>query len=196
MDDKDFKNFYQKYRGRLLNFILQKVGRPEDAEEILQDTFLSALDSLPLFRKESSFYTWLCSIAKHEIADFYRKQKIKTIVFSRFPRLEKIVSQALGPEAALEGEELEEEIVHCLHSLSEGYSRILRLKYIEGHSYKEIAKKLKESVKTIESRLFRARKAFTKAWEGGAYASKSFSFSDSRDLSLLKKSSGPDSSSL
>jgi len=196
MDDKDFKNFYQKYKGRLLNFILQRVGKPEDAEEILQDTFLSALDSLPLFRKESSFYTWLCSIAKHEIADFYRKQKIKTIVFSHFPQLGKIVSQALSPEAALEGKELEEEIVRCFHSLSEGYSRILRLKYIEGHSYKEIAKKLKESVKTIESRLFRARKAFTKAWEGRAYASKSFSFSDSGDLSLLKKSSGLDSSSL
>ncbi len=81
MDEEKFKKIYQKYQARLLNFILQKVGRREDAEEILQETMISVLDSLPLFRGNSSLYTFLCSIAKHEIADFYRKKKIKSFLF-------------------------------------------------------------------------------------------------------------------
>jgi RNA polymerase sigma-70 factor (ECF subfamily) len=137
-EEKEFKKLYQRYRTRLLYFILRKVEKLEDAEEILQDTFISALDSLPLFS---------------------RKKKLKTIVFSRFPQLEKIVSQALSPEAALEAKELEEEVVQCLKGLSEGYARILRLKYIDGLSYRQIAKKLKKPVKAIESKLSRARKA-------------------------------------
>ena len=174
-EEKEFKKLYRKYKTRLLHFILRRIEKEEDAEEILQDTFISALDSLPLFRKQSSFYTWLCAIAKHETADFYRRKKLKTIVFSRFPQLEKIVSQALSPDAALEAKELEEEVVQCFKSLSEGYSRILRLKYIDGLSYRQIAKKLKKPVKAVESKVFRARKAFAKNWQIQAYPAKSFS---------------------
>lgn len=163
-DQQAIKKFYQKYKLRLLNFIFQKVGRREDAEEILQDTMISAIDSLPLFRKNSSLYTFLCSIAKHEIADFYRKKKIKTFLFSHFPRLENIVFQALSPERALEEKEIKREVIRTLRSLSEGYSRILRLKYIDGLSYREIGRKLKKSIKAVESQLARARQAFAEAY--------------------------------
>jgi RNA polymerase sigma-70 factor (ECF subfamily) len=163
-DQKATKRLYQKYQSRLLNFILQKVKRPEDAEEILQETMISVLDSLPLFRGDSSLYTFICSIARHEIADFYRRKKIKTFVFSRLPQLEDLVSQALSPERVLEEREFKKEILRTLKSLTEGYAKILRLKYIDGLSYKEIAKKLKKSVKAVESKLARARDAFAEAY--------------------------------
>lgn len=164
MDEKEFKKIYQKYQTRLLNFILQKVERREDAEEILQETMISAIDSLPLFRSHSSLYTFLCSIAKHEIADFYRRKKIKTFLFSRLPQLEDVVSQALSPEREFEEKELKRKVMRTLRSLSEGYARILRLKYIDGLSYRQIAKKLKKSVKAVESKLARARNAFAEAF--------------------------------
>ena len=102
-DKKAVNIFYKTYQKRLLSFILRKVDNQKDAEEIWQDTFISGLDSLPLFSFRSSLFTWLCSIARHEIADFYQRKKIKTIVFSRFPFLKKIVDKALGPELALIG---------------------------------------------------------------------------------------------
>lgn len=159
---KTINKFYKTYQQRLLNFILKKVGNRKDAEEILQDTFLSALDSLPLFKGDSSLYTWLCSIARHETIDFLRRKKIKTIVFSRLPFLKKIVSQALGPELALQEKEMKLKIWQTLKSLSEGYREILRLKYIDGLSVAEIAHQLKITVKAAESKLFRARLAFQK----------------------------------
>lgn len=161
---KAINKFYKTYQVRLLNFILKKVDNRKDAEEILQDTFLSALDSLPLFKGGSSLYTWLCSIARHETIDFLRRKKIKTIVFSRLPFLKKIVSQALGPELALQEKELKLKIWQTLKSLSEGYREILRLKYIDGLSVAEIADQLKITVKAVESKLSRARLAFQKEY--------------------------------
>lgn len=155
--------FYKTFKPRLLKFIKRKVPRGV-AEEILHDTFLSALDSLPLFKFSSSLYSWLYSIARHEIIDYYRRKKIKTILFSRLPFLESLASQALGPEAVLAKKELKKEIKRTFKNLSEGYRRVLRLKYIEGLSVKEIARILGKTVKATESRLFRARIAFQNEW--------------------------------
>ncbi|HUV71754.1 MAG TPA: sigma-70 family RNA polymerase sigma factor [Clostridia bacterium] len=150
---------------RLKNYILRRVGEDKDAEEIFQETLASAIQSLPTFSGKSSFFTWLCGIANHEIADFYRKKKIKTFLFSRFPFLETLVSEALGPEEELLKQELREEVKQVLGSMSEGYSQILRLKYYQGLSMKEIAKKLGMTAKAVESRLSRARAAFKQEWQ-------------------------------
>lgn len=158
------RKIYQQYKARLRKFIAQKVSDPRDVEEILQDTFVSAFDSLATFSGRSSFFTWLCGIAKHEIVDFYRRQKIKTILFSRFPWLGDLASQALGPEQILLRKEFEARVRRTMAGLSEGYQEVLRLKYYQGLTMAQIAKRLNETVKAIESRLFRARKAFAQAF--------------------------------
>ena len=159
-DEKAIQLFYKKYSQKLLNFILLKIDDPADAEEILQDTLISAMDSLPLFSGQSSLYTWLGAIAKHEVVDFYRKKKIKTILFSRLPILEGLAGQALGPEERLMEKEVKNKIKIVFKKLSEGYGQILRLKYVEGYSVTQIAKKLGMTFKAVESKLFRARIAF------------------------------------
>lgn len=171
-NQKAIKIFWEKYRYKLLYFISRKVPDYQDAEEILQDTFISALDSLPAFRFKSSLYTWLCQIARHEIADFYRKKKLKTIIFSRFPFLEQIVDKALSPELALQEKQAKEKINQILKNLTEGYSQILRLKYLEGKTLKEIARKFDKSIKAVESKLARARKAFKEQYVRESYISK------------------------
>jgi len=159
------KNFFdKKIILRLKKFITNRVSSPEDIEEIFQDTLISASECLELYSGKSSFFTWLCGIAKHEIADFYRRKKIKTILFSRLPWLENLAAEALGPEQVLLREEAIRKVEQTLKSLSEGYQQVLRLKYYQGLSVREIARRLNETVKTIESRLARARKAFAKAF--------------------------------
>jgi RNA polymerase sigma-70 factor (ECF subfamily) len=159
---KDF--FDQKTILKLKKFIFQRVENPLDGEEILQETLLSAYNCLSLYSSRSSFFTWLCGIAKHEISDFYRKKKIKTILFSHLPWLENLASEALGPEQLFLKKEFEERVKKTMNSLSEGYREILRLKYYQNLSVKEIAKKFNETVKAVESKLFRARQAFAKAF--------------------------------
>ncbi len=164
MNEKDFVREISVHKKHLKSYISQKVGEQTDVEEILQETLISASQSLPTFSSKSSFFTWVCAIANHEVADFYRKKKIKAFLFSRFPFLEEIVSEALGPEEELLEGELREEVKKVLSRMSEGYSLILRLKYYQGLSMEEIAKKMHLTVKAVESRLSRAREAFRIEW--------------------------------
>lgn len=163
-DEDAIKRFYEKYSPHLFTFISSKIGKKEDAEEILQDTCLSILDSLPLFNFRCSLLTWAKKIALHEVADFYRKRKIKSVVFSHLPFLENLVSDALGPELVYQEKEVKDEIERVFTRLSEGYGKILRLKYIEGLTVAQIAESLNLSFKSVESKLFRAKLAFQKSW--------------------------------
>ena len=151
-------------RQRLVRFVATKVSDRADVEDIVQEALISIYDSLVLFKGKSSFFTWACAIAKHEIADFYRKKKIKQVVFSRLPFLKELVSEALGPELAYQELETKTKIVNTLKHLSEGYARILRLKYVEELSMRQIAQELNLTVKAVESRLTRARLAFQKIY--------------------------------
>lgn len=161
---KSKPKFDQEILTRLRNYVFKKVLGTNEAEEIFQEVLASATDSLALFQGKSQFFTWLCGIANHEIADFYRKKKIKTVLFSHFPFLETIASEALTPDETLEKEELRKEVKKVLAVLSEGYGEVLRQKYIDGLSMKEIAKKAKTTIKAVESKLTRAREAFRKRW--------------------------------
>jgi len=149
---------------RLKRYILSKISDTNEAEEILQETLISASQSYLFFKGKSSFFTWLCGIANHEVADFYRKKRIKTLLFSRFPFLENIISEALGPEEEILEKEARKEVKKVLNRLSEGYSLVLRLKYYSGMSMDEIARKLGMTIKAVESKLSRAREAFRKEW--------------------------------
>ena len=161
---KEIEKQIQECLPRLKKYIFFKVFDPYEAEEILQETLIASHESFPFFKGNSSFFTWLCAIANHETADFYRKKKIKTFLFSRLPWLENLVSEALGPEQELLKKEFEQKVRRTLLSLSEGYREVLRLKYYQGLRVIEIAKSLNESTKAIESRLGRARKAFAEAF--------------------------------
>jgi len=161
-DQKAICEFYQHHQTRLQNYILGKISNPNDAEEILQDTFISTLNSLPNFNFRCSLFSFLCAIANHEIVDFYRRKKIKTVLFSHFPFLETIASQALTPEDKALKNALKTEIKEVFKQLRPRYSKLLRLKYLKQFSVKEIAQKLKTTPKAIESALVRARQAFRK----------------------------------
>lgn len=159
-DQKATKKLYRNYQQRLRNYIKGRVDNSEDVEEILQDTFISAINSLANFNFKCSVSSFLFAIARHEIADFYRKKKIKTVLFSKFPFLETIADKALTPEEEALKQELKKEIKLVLDQLRPKYKRVLKLKYYYSHSVKEIARRMNSTPKAIESLLTRARGRF------------------------------------
>ena len=159
------ETFYRHYALRLGSFIRQRVVSAQDAEEILQDSLLSALDSFVLFSGKSSLFTWLCGIARHEISDYYRKRTIKSVVFSRLPFVEGFVSRALEPDAKLMRKEYEKRVRRALELILPHYREMLELKYMDGLTVAEIARRLGMSFKACESALVRARRAFSLAYE-------------------------------
>ncbi|MCJ7828001.1 sigma-70 family RNA polymerase sigma factor [Patescibacteria group bacterium] len=153
-----------RYQPLVLNFLRQRGLEEELVEEISQEAFISVFEALPFYNGRAKLSTWICAIVKHELVDYYRKKKIKTVLFSVFPRLEGLASRSLGPEMEFEKKELVRKVKKALSLLTEGYERVLRLKYIEGLSVREIASQLNLTQKTVESRLTRARKAFARVY--------------------------------
>jgi RNA polymerase sigma-70 factor, ECF subfamily len=156
--------FYKTYNPQLLRFVESRISNPKDAEEILQDTLFGFLEAARDFAGKSSIKTFLFSIANHKIIDFYRRKKIKHLVFSQVPQLETLISPLLSPEDELETNLLKKKINRVFNTLLPQYKTALLFKYMDDLSVSEIADKLAVSVKGAESILFRARRAFTKAF--------------------------------
>ena len=152
--------FYKHFQYPLYSYIKKKIDGNQDVEEIMQDTLVATIEGLRDFSFRCSLFTYICSIANHKVIDFYRKKKIKNIVFSKIAQVEPLISTLFGPEELLEDELLRQKIKQTFRNIAPNYSLILKLKYIYGYSVGEIADKLSISFKSAESQLFRARKAF------------------------------------
>lgn len=163
-DRRAAESFYRQYAPQLRRYILARVKTPEDAEEILQDTLFSFLEGIRDFQQKSSVRTYLFSICQHKIIDFYRKKKLKHIVFSQMPQLEALVSPMMGPEETLDVVLIQDKIRVSMKKLLPVHRQVLMLKYLDQVSVGEIATKLSISFKSAESRLFRARRAFVEVF--------------------------------
>lgn len=168
------EDLVNKYQKSLMAFIRKKVGDEDVVEELTQDILMAAYKALPTFNGKSSEFSFICGIAKHKITDYYRKKRLKTVLFSVNPIIEEIAEDAITPERDVLKNELKEEIKKTMTELREDYEKILRLKYIDNWKSSQIAKLMKISVKAVESRLIRARKKFQSLWSYDKEKSKEF----------------------
>lgn len=164
-NEKALRSYYKTYMPKLKAFISRKIDDEKDAEETLQDVLLVSLDAMRDFVGQSSLYTYIYSIAKHKVIDYYRRRKLKQIVFSRIPAIENLISHLNSPEQKYDIKELKEKIAMCFKLLKPRYQEVLQLKYVEGMTVVEISKTTSESIKSVESLLFRARKLFAKVYK-------------------------------
>jgi RNA polymerase sigma-70 factor (ECF subfamily) len=146
--------WYRNYSKPLKKFVSQKITNASDVDEVVQDIFMSCLKHLPLFRGESSIWTWMVHIANHEVADHYRrvyaKKVIKTLPVADMSELPEI-------EDSLE---ISHQVKAVLRKMSATSRELLQRKYIDRQKIRQMAKEMDRSVKSVESLLFRARIEF------------------------------------
>jgi RNA polymerase sigma factor (sigma-70 family) len=157
-------DFFQKYYKGVRGFLSRKIDDEGLVEEMTNDVLLAAYESLPTFNHQCGEFSFICAIAKHKVIDYYRKKKLKTVLFSASPVFEEIADKALSPERDALKNELLEEIEKTFGELKEGYGKILRLKYVEGWKVSRIAQMTTLSIKAVESRLIRAKRMFQLEW--------------------------------
>jgi len=152
----------EKYTEAMLNWAYQKVGNRETAEDLVQDTFVAAHKSIETFQNKSQPKTWLFSILKNKIADYYRKQfKLKMVNESDMgnDEQENVISEFFTPQgdwlqAAIPGnwESSQEELLDdidfrqvlsdCLDGLQDKSNLAIRYKFFEEKKGGEICKEL------------------------------------------------------
>lgn len=157
--------FYRKFAPGLRVYLRSRLPGKEEVDEILQDVFLSAFDSLAVFRGNSSVKTWLYSIARHEVADYYRKRYVRKVVEQTGKLFEGVVADMNTPEFEWKKKRMRDNFDQALNRIGGKHRRALFLRYEMGMSVKEVAKQMKMSFKATESMLYRARMAFIEAYE-------------------------------
>ena len=155
-----FGELVSRYQTRLYNSALRLVNSPEDAADVVQDTFLSAYQALHTFKGDAEFFTWLYRIAFNTAISLKRKKRPSVSLEShtRETGLDPTdVSEYVKPSAAIERTEDERQLHDAIARLSPEHRDVLVLKDLDGMKYEEIAEVLGVPIGTIRSRLHRAR---------------------------------------
>lgn len=156
-----FGELVRRYQERLYNTVYRLVDNAEDAQDVVQDAFLNAYQSLDSFKGDSRFFTWLYRIAINTAISLKRKQRVGlSIDAGRNGEggVDPMDPSEYGrPGHALEQAEEDLRIQNALNRLSPEHRAVLILKDIEGQKYEQMAEILQVPIGTVRSRLHRAR---------------------------------------
>jgi RNA polymerase sigma-70 factor (ECF subfamily) len=154
-----FGELVSRYQSRLYNAAHRLLGNPEDAADVVQDSFLNAYLSLHAFKGDAEFFTWLYRIAFNTAISLKRRKRAAVSLETGADGAidPDDPSEYIRPGAALERSEDEARLYAALDRLSYEHREVLVLKDIDGLKYEAIAEILGVPIGTIRSRLHRAR---------------------------------------
>ncbi len=157
-DPAAVETWFKSFQPELMKIALKKAKTRKDAEDLVQETFINCLKQIHLFRENSSLKTWMISILRHEIADYYRKKYAKKAI-KTVPLTEFILNRKIE-----DSKKVSQKVSTVLGKMMERRKKLLLMKYVDGLDVKEIADRVGRSFKAVESDLYRARQDFKKLY--------------------------------
>ena len=165
---EDIISLVKTYTSELFAYTIIKVGQKEIAEDIVQETFLSAYKSYDNFQNKSSVKTWLFSILKHKIADHFRQQfkkraEVSPCIIEKFFDENHRWKPAYRPKQWVEENHLLDDpafsktLSDCLKALPDKWSSVVQLKYLEETESKEICTQLEITTANFWQIIHRAK---------------------------------------
>lgn len=165
-DEDAFAQLVEDNQRRLYNLALRMTGRPEDAEEVVQEAFLNAWRGLDFFKGDSTFATWVYRLTSNAAIDHLRRARRAGEPLSLSGDEEDAATELPdpdpGPQEELERTERAAALRCALDTLSPPHRQVLEMRALDGLSYEEIAQLLDLTPGTVKSRLARARLALKK----------------------------------
>jgi RNA polymerase sigma-70 factor (ECF subfamily) len=163
-----FEELANRHERRIYTLARRITQNEHDAQDVTQQTFLSALEHLGDFREEASFATWLDRIATHAALKILRKRKgLDTVSLDQatdpdpdtgeIPHPEYIADWRADPEELVHRNEIRQLLDQALAQLDEKYRLVFLLRDVEGLSVRETAELLGLSETNVKVRLLRAR---------------------------------------
>lgn len=163
-----FEALTGRHEQRVYSLAMRMLRQEQDAEDVTQQTFLSALEHLDGFRAEASFSTWLLRIATHAALKIIRKHKgldtvsleaatEETEGYDSVPHPEYIADWRQSPAQLVHKNEIQRLLDEALSKLDEKHRLVFLLRDVEGLSVKETADALGLSEANVKVRLLRAR---------------------------------------
>ncbi|RME90954.1 MAG: sigma-70 family RNA polymerase sigma factor [Anaerolineae bacterium] len=162
-DREEFARLVETYSDQIYRLALKMLASPQDAEDVLQNTFLKALQALPTFEGRSSLSTWLYRIAVNEALMVLRRQRPEVQIADDDDSAGDDITPAYFidwcclPEEELLSAESRAYLDQAIQQLPEKYRIVFILRDIEGLSIRETSEALNLSETAVKTRLLRAR---------------------------------------
>lgn len=165
-DENAFSELMRRYENTVYHTAAAVLGRSDDAADVSQETFIKVYRSLPSFRGECRFSTWIYRICVNCARDWLRRAARNSSLSltasddEERPDIDLPDGEADNdPEQSLEEKHRREAVWNAIGKLSEEHRVILVLRDMQGRSYEEISRLLNLAPGTVKSRLSRARDA-------------------------------------
>ena len=163
-DLRAYDELIRRYQERIYATVYHMTSNHEDANDLVQETFIKAYRALKSFKGDSSFYTWVYRIAVNKTINFLKQRKnrvqlsLNDMDFNaeHDPDLVSLISEKT-PRRDLNLAELQDKLNVAMQRLSEQHRMVVTLHDIQGFSHEEIGKIIGCNVGTVRSRLFYAR---------------------------------------
>lgn len=163
-DRMEFARLVEAYSGVIYRLAIKMLQDPQDAEDVLQETFIKAYKALPAFDGRSSLSTWLYRIATNESLMMLRRRKKGIVSIDEPSELEdqeqqpvQIVDWCCMPESELMSVEARAYMDRAVEALPASLRAVFLLRDIEGLSTQETSEVLNLSEMAVKTRLSRAR---------------------------------------
>ncbi|RLD12768.1 RNA polymerase subunit sigma-24 [candidate division KSB1 bacterium] len=168
-DGRAYDALMEQYHDAVFNIVYRMVRNKQEAEDLTQETFIKAYNSINSFNEEYAFSTWLFKIATNHCIDFFRKRKLKTYSMDEPMQYkeDEIKHEYASTDPTKEHEMIDSEksriIREAINKLPEKYRIAIVLRHHEEKSYDEIAQILNLPLGTVKARIFRAREMLKKS---------------------------------
>lgn len=173
----DPNKWIERYSDYLFNYTITRVNDREIAKDLIQDTFFAGLKSMKNFKGEATERTWLISILKRKIIDYYRKINSKKgqaevrMTYNTDENegdwLEERVEDegVLNAQETLENTELGDAIYNCMDKLSDKQATVFKMKTILNYETETICNELNITASNLWVIIHRARTAMAECME-------------------------------
>lgn len=163
-----WRTAYQAHGPAVLSFLRHRLGRREDAEDLLQETFVRAIRS-DSFEDGGNLRAYLMRIAHNLwVTGLRRPRRVTLIDESEQEALAERPDPAASPEQEAAGSDLREKVGRILAGMREPYRRAFELGVLEQHSYNEVAEVMGWSLSQVKVNIYRARRQVLSELDGAA----------------------------
>ena len=144
-----FNLIVRKYQERLYWHIRKMVISHDDADDVIQNTFIKAFQGLERFREDASLYTWLYRIATNETLSFLKKRKKRN--YLPLGDYHEYLEKNLESDPYTDGDEIQMKLQKAIIRLPEKQRLVFNMKYFDELKYEEISDVLGTSVGALKA---------------------------------------------
>lgn len=159
-DDHAFEYLFNRYREAIYRLFVQRLGRTDDADDLLQETFIKVFLNLDKYDTAFTFGQWIYTIARNTFIDFVRRRRDDLFIDAAPTGTAtglNSASQEATPEERFIARQRGAQLEQHLAKMSPRYRQLIELRFFREYSYEEIAAELGLPLGTVKTQIHRAR---------------------------------------